>query len=712
MRTKWLLLALPLAIFAVLLQSSLWTPTYASQANGNPKRLVTFIRSELADPTMLNPILASDGGALDLMHENIFEGLVGADENMRLSPKLADSWTITEDAFLAVMPERKLPGGEQASAANLKKALNDAWTGKKLGSVGESILRIDLVPTETRKHTETALVKNAKGKNEPVDVELSIDVPERVRFRLSKVEPDLFKTLESVVGADYFAKYPFAGRFKAKKPEQLALVQGKLPEILPIGEHNPILEFKLHQGVKWQDGEPFTADDVKFTYEAVLDPKNASPRTSYFDSVKGFEAPDPYTARVTYSRLYSSAVIAWAAMEILPKHLLDAAALEREMNATGVKGAKRKTFSVRSSSFNRHPIGTGPFRFEEWQQDQFIRLSRFDGYWGEKPEVESFYWRTIPDYLTAELEFGAGALDIYKALPHQAERYRHDPHYQVVSSTEGYYAYIGYNARKPLFQDPKIRRALGMAIDVDSIIKYVLSGEGRRATGPYYATTPYYDPQVKPLPFDPAGAERLFAEAGWHKNSRGILEKDGKPFEFTLVTNNANPQRKAIMTVAQEAWRRIGVDCKIQAFEWTVLLADFIDKLSFDAVVMAWGGGDMDPDKFSIWHSSQTEPFQLNFSGYKSAEADALIEKIQKTYDSEQQIQLAHAFHRRLAEDQPYTFLYEPLKPIVFDRRLRRVEHTPQGEKLHKLAAPPSGDAFFYWKQWRKQLGKPSLEAN
>jgi ABC-type transport system substrate-binding protein len=364
------------------------------------------------------------------------------------------------------------------------------------------------------------------------------------------------------------------------------------------------------------------------------------------------------------------------------------------MNRRKVTGDARKTFSVRTSDFNRSPIGTGPYRFQEWRVDQYIHLTRSADYWGRKPEFEHVYYRSIPDPLTQEVEFGAGALDMYRAQPHQGERYRNDPRFQVVSGKEGYYAYIMYNQRRAPFNDVRVRKALGMAIDVDSIIKYVLHGEGSRATGPYYSNTPYADPSVKPLPYDPEGAVKLLKEVGWSRNSKGLLEKDGKPFEFTLVTNSGNLPRKAIMTIAQEAWRKIGITCKVQTFEWTVFLNDFVDHNKFDAVVLAWGG------------------YQLNHAGYKSPRADELIMKIRETYDPEAQIKLAHEFHRQIAADAPYTFLYQPLRPVVFDRRLARFKRTADGrEELEKLRASKSGDAFFFAREWRKLASAPSFGA-
>ena len=707
MGTKWLLIALPLIVFGVLLQSALWVPTYESQARANPERLRTFVRASIGDAKLLNPIISSNAAASEVMDGNIFEGLVVADQNLKLVGRLADRWQITEEAYVAAVPERRLPDGQPATAAHLASLIEAAWKGARLGGIEASILGVEQVPAETRASTETAMVDDGKGKKKPLDIELSIAVPERVKIRLSKVDAQLFKKLEPVLGAGYFQGFPFADRITAKNPRLLHHLTEKLPELLGIGEHNPIVTFALHPGVHWQDGVPFTAEDVKFTYEALVNPRNASPRASSFEGIKSVEVVNELTARVTYKRLYAPAIIDWQ-MGIIPKHLLDDAGLKREMSKASLSKEARDSYSVRSSEFNRAPVGTGPFRFVEWRQDQFIRLKRNDDYWGAKPEYRDVFFRVIPDYLTMELELQAGALDRYEALPHQAARYRKDPAYHVLDRRRGYYHYIAYNTRRPLFQDVRVRRALGMAIDVESIIKYALSGEGKRSTGPFYSNTPFNDPSVKPLPFDPVGALALLADAGWKKNAQGLLEKDGKPFQFTMVTNNGNPQRKAMMTIAQEAWRKLGIDCKIQTFEWTVFLEDFVHKLNFDAVVLAWVGGDINPDKFQLWHSSQSGPYQLNFSGYKDPHVDELIERIREEYDFDAQVALTHQVHRMIADAQPFTFLIEPTEPIVLDKRIVEVEPQPDGSEAYRKIEPtPSGTIDFYFNQWRKLAQEP-----
>ena len=148
---------------------------------------------------------------------------------------------------------------------------------------------------------------------------------------------------------------------------------------------------------------------------------------------------------------------------------------------------------MRDSQFNRQPLGTGPFRFVEWQGDEFIHLRHNEDYWDRVPEYERYYFRVIPELLTQEVEFKSGAIDAYGVQPHQVARYKQEAAYQSFSSLGFGYSYIGYNHRNPLFADKRVRRALGMAINVDEIITYLLYGEGEQITGPYPRQTEWYN---------------------------------------------------------------------------------------------------------------------------------------------------------------------------------------------------------------------------
>jgi ABC-type transport system substrate-binding protein len=386
-------------------------------------------------------------------------------------------------------------------------------------------------------------------------------------------------------------------------------------------------------------------------------------------------------------------------MGILPEHLLNKEALAAEARRAGKDPA---TFSVRDSGFNRRPIGSGPFRFAAWESDVSIRLVRNEDYWDGPPNFREYFMRILPDALTSELAFYAGTADGYGAQAHQVARLQDDPRFHVNSLLSLGYSYIGYNLRRPPFQDVRVRTALGMAIDVDEIIRYVLYGQGGRTTGPYPQQTEFYDPGIKPLPYDPAGAARLLAEAGWRRNAQGILEKDGQPLEFTLITNSGNEERQAIMVIAQNAWRRLGVKVEILSLEWAVFIRERVNKLDFDAVVLGWAMG-LDADLFQIFHSSQAGPQQLNFVGYANPRADELMGRIRREYDEARQTAMARELHRRIAHDQPYTFLYVRRSLVLMDGKIVRMVRRPDGTPEYLPFEPNRlGRLSFHFNEWIK----------
>jgi ABC-type transport system substrate-binding protein len=711
MTTRRWLVAIPLAVVALLLQSAFWVPTYETQSAANVARLTTYIDLGVADAQILNPILSADG-ASSQVNQHVFDGLIDVDEELRWRGSLAESWDTTEEAYLAVLPGRTLPDGAPATASLVASRIRAALAGGALADLAADVQAVEVVPAESRELEVSIVETNESG--EPVErqVPARIDAPERVKLALARVVSDLFERLRPVVGEALLAQQGAEAHIHpqddADERDRAALL-AKSAELLPVAEHNPVLTFALRRDVRFHDGHPFDSADVKFTYEAIMDPKNASPRTSSYEPVKRLELPDDHTVRVVYRRLYSPANTAWA-MGMLPEHLMNDAALAREAERRGLDEGARARFSLRQSETAQHPIGTGPFRFATWERDEYVELERNEAYWGGPPEMERIFLRVVPDQVTQEVEFRAGAADSYTAQPHQAARYRVDPRYQTISTPLNNYTWIGYNLRRPLFQDPRVRRALAMAIDVDQVIEHVLYGEGQRVSGPYYVNTPYYDRDTPLVPYDPEGAKRLLAEAGFRPGKDGILARNGERLAFKLTTNNGNPQRKAIMTVAQDAWRKIGVAVVTQAFEWTVFVEQVLNGQDFDAIVLGWGGGGLDPDIYQIWHSSQTGPFQLNAIGYESAEADALIEAIRVEYDEARQIELAHRLHLRIAEDQPYTFLYAPRATYVLERRLVIVDRDETGSERHRRIEALNGRIAFFFTSWRKLAHDPVFD--
>ena len=689
MKIKWFLILAPTLLSLGLLQSYFWVPTYETQTKGNPERVRKFIQASIGDAKILNPILNSDVASSQIT-DLVFEGLLDYDENLNFRGRLATDWTITETAYLLINSEGYFPDGSRITPSAMKTRIGEIISGKGLPDL---VTEITLLPPQQR--TEEITLPSTDGK--PVSVKITLQVPQRLKFSLQRVVPDFFEQLKPILGANYEREMPLE-KWVEVSPSQLRdSLQPQFAELLPVFEHNPVILFHLREGVHFHDNHKLDAGDVKFTYEAIMNPKNLSPRTSDFEPIKEVEIVDSNTVRVIYKRLFSPAINAWT-IGILPEHLLNEAALHQEMNNRGLSKAAQKNFGMRDSTFNRRPIGVGPFRFVEWQSDELIHLTHNDDYWEGPPQYEDYYYRVIPDTVTQEVEFRSGAIDTYAPQPHQAARYKKDEAYQSFSSLGFAYTYIGYNHRRKLFADKRVRQALGMAINVNEIIKYVFYGEGERITGPYPKNTQWYDHAVKPIPYDPKQAQRLLETLGWQLNAEGWLEKDGQIFEFNLITNNGNLQRKAVMTIAQNSWRKIGIKCNTQLFEWAVFLEDFINTGEFDAVILGWSMG-IDPDLYQIWHSSQSGPQQLNFIGYQNPEADQLIVQIRQEYDLSTQQRLTHQLHRLIAEDQPYTFLYAPLGNLVLDKKIVVVA---DDDSYSKIKPTKSGNIFFHFNRWRK----------
>jgi ABC-type transport system substrate-binding protein len=254
-----------------------------------------------------------------------------------------------------------------------------------------------------------------------------------------------------------------------------------------------------------------------------------------------------------------------------------------------------------------------------------------------------------------------------------------------------------------------VRRALGMAIDKHKIMEYVLYGQAEPITGPFVKQTDYYNHAIAPLPYDPEAAVDLLAEAGWVRGKDGFLQKEGRRLAFTLITNNGNPIRKAILAVAQDAWKKIGIQVETDLLEWSVFIQKRVNQLDFDAVVLAWSMG-IEPDLFQIWHSSQSNPFQLNFVGFRNAEADDLILKIRREYDHATQVAYSHRLHEIIADEQPYTFLFVNRWTALLDRRIVRQLTTSDGSVVYKRIEPTKlGTYTFNFNQWIKLSQAPAL---
>lgn len=438
---------------------------------------------------------------------------------------------------------------------------------------------------------------------------------------------------------------------------------GDLAESWKISADGLIITFHLRKGVKWHDGRPFTAADVLYTYQVTVDPKTPTAYAGDFLKVKKAEIIDDYTFRVTYGKPFAPALISWGS-SILPRHLL----------------AGR---DITKSPLTRHPIGTGPYKFKEWVAGQKIVLVSNTDYFEGRPYIDGNITRIIPDTATMFLELRAQGISYMDLTPLQYTRQTENNLFKNNFNKYRYlgfkYTYLGYNIKNPFFTDKRVRQAISYAINKEEIISGVLLGLGKPATGPYKHGTWAYNGNVKIYNYNPQKARELLSEAGWSDaNGDGILEKDGRPFVFEIVTNQGNETRQKCAEIIQRQLAEVGIKVKIRILEWAAFVNDFINKRRFEAVILGWTI-PLDPDAYDVWHSSKTAPEELNFISYKNKEVDELLDKGRSTFNLKERKKYYERFQEILAEEQPYTFLYVPEELIIISNRFRGIEPAPIG---------------------------------
>lgn len=429
------------------------------------------------------------------------------------------------------------------------------------------------------------------------------------------------------------------------------------------------LTFHLRHDVKWHDGHPFTAADVVFTYKTMVNPKTPAPFKEGYLLAKSAEALDPYTVRVTYDKPYARALTTWSDY-MLPQHLLE----------TYVADGK-----LRESPQSRHPIGTGPYRFQEWRTGEKVVLVANPDYYEGRPYVGRMVYRVIPSQATIFLELKAKGVDFVRTLTSfQYSRQTDYPafrkDYNKFRYPSAFYTFLGFNLKDPRFADLRVRQAFAHAINKRELIDGVVLGLAREANGPIRPGTWAFTDEVPRYEYDPKKAKALLAAAGWvDRDDDGVVEdKDGKPFAFTILTNQGNDERKKIAEIIQQRLKEIGVKVDIQVIEWAAFIKEYVKPRRFDAIILGLGTGE-DPDQYTVWHSSQAGPDQMNRTGYANPEVDHLLEEGRTSCVQQDRVKYYRRIQEILAQDIPVLFLYFKDELPVVASRFRGIKEAPAG---------------------------------
>lgn len=441
-------------------------------------------------------------------------------------------------------------------------------------------------------------------------------------------------------------------------------VIGDLAESWDISRDGLVITFHLRKGVKWSDGVEFTAGDVLFGYKTIIDEKTPTAYSEDFKQVKKAEVPDRYTFRVTYDKPFAPALTSWGNLVVLPRHLLEGK-------------------DITKSELTRNPVGLGPYKLGKWTQGQELVLDSYREYFEGRPYIDHVIYRIIPDPATMFMELKAGGVDMMALTPVQYTKQTDSDFFRKNFQKFRYpvfsYTHMAFNLKHPYFKDKRVRQAIAYGIDKAEIVDVVLFGLGNPATGPYVPNTWPYNPNVKKYYYDPQKAVELLREAGWQdSDGDGILDKDGRPFIFTIFTNMGNSLRMNTATIIQWRLAKIGIKVEIKALEWSTFVNQFIDKRRFEAVILGWSIG-LDPDQYDIWHSSKTKEKEFNFVGYNNPEVDALLERGRRTFDLEERKKAYFRIQEILAEEVPYIFLYVPDGTPIVSARFKGIKPSPIG---------------------------------
>lgn len=435
-------------------------------------------------------------------------------------------------------------------------------------------------------------------------------------------------------------------------------------ELPTVSDDHLRITIKLRPDAHWADGVPITANDIKFTLDKVRDPKiPAINKAPYFEKLDHLEVVDDHTVTFVWKEAFAPAIFAITQLWPIPEHIYG-------------KG------DFLTNPANRKPVGSGPFKLDMWESGQYISLVRDPNYWSDKAHLDRIIFKVVEDDAVALNMLKAGELDEMRATQGQWEKQMADPEFQAHFRKVDYYFpgynFVTYNCRSEWFSDKRVRKAMTLLFDRESVNTKIYSGYARLVSGPFYINSWAYDKTVKPLPFDPPAAKTLLQAAGWKDSDHdGILDKGGKRFEFELNVIAGSATASQFSQLLQEECGKAGIRINIRSLEGSSFF-DRIDKGEFDAAMLGWRL-DFDPDCFDTFSSTMTPPAGLNHGFYKNTRVDSLLVLGRKEFDQNKRAEIYHQVHRLIAEDQPYTFVNAVPDKRPIARKIQGIQISPMG---------------------------------
>jgi peptide/nickel transport system substrate-binding protein len=422
-----------------------------------------------------------------------------------------------------------------------------------------------------------------------------------------------------------------------------------------IGRDGLTLTYHLRHNVRWHDGAPFTSHDVVYTWHAIMNPANNVVSRRGFDLIRSMDTPDAYTVIMHMKKAFAPAVDAIfgesdTPVRVLPSHLLE------------------KYPDLNHVAFNSAPVGTGPYRFVHWLRGDRVELEANPSYFGGAPRIKNVTLKIIPDDATTEAQLRSHESDLGIEIT--------APTYNDLAGAGGVtrqlvdapvYTAIDFNTQRPMVHDARVRRALVLGMNRESIVQKNTFGTSTLAVAdlsPYYWA---FDHSLKPVPYDQQAAKALLDAAGWKPGPDGVRVKNGQRLSLLFVYGTGSQIVRNISTEIQQMYRPLGVDVELKGYDYANLYAaaesgGIINGGKFDLAMYSWIAGG-DPDDSSQWTCGASPPAGNNVARYCSARMDALQRVATTNFDRAVRTRAYAQIQALLLEDAPAAFIYyQPLR--------------------------------------------------
>ena len=413
-----------------------------------------------------------------------------------------------------------------------------------------------------------------------------------------------------------------------------------------ISRDGRTVTYHLVRNARWHDGVPVTSDDVKFTFQAIMDERNNVPSRLGYDEIARIDTPDTHTVVVRLRRLWSPLVETVFADNIqgaiVPAHLL-----------RGVPDLNRAAFNVA-------PVGSGPYRFVAWNHGSDITFEANATYFRGAPNIPRIVIRFIPEDNVLATNIRTGEVDFVNLLePAPYAQLGTVPGWSPALGRSLGWEHLTFNTATGPLRDVRVRRALCAGFDVGDVFTKIVHGIGQLGEGLQNPSSPWYARDLRPCRFDPAAAAKLLDAAGWRAGPGGMRSRAGKPLQIEFGTVAGIVDRGQAQVLLQQRWKEIGVDTQVRTYLPSLFFAPsqtggILLGGKFDVALSAYFLPSLDPEREAFISSTSIPPHGNNAAFWNDARVTALERSGAGTYDTATRKRAYDEIQHIIAREVPY----------------------------------------------------------